>query len=429
MESLYPKPQSAPLARPERRQWLQRLLLLWERPVWSALLAVIVYALIAADHGSLWLPSKYAYFNYLADALLHGQLGLRITPASAHDLSLFNGRYYLYWPPFPALVLLPFVAIFGVGASDILVTIGMGGLNVALIAILLRRATDAGVIQLSALQRGLLVLCFALGSTHTALAPYGRVWYTGQLVGFACVALAYLAALSLKRAAAFACAGIALGCALLTRNHLVLAGLWPACYLLWRHWQVFNVRGWRLAGYMLAGIAPIMAAVALLGGYNWLRFGDPLDNGLAYHQMSAFFARDYQRYGAFNLYYLPTNVWYEFIAYPLPWRQGSDLGGSLFLLSPIFFAAGWGLIQGRPRWSAWALLATMLLVAVPILLLMGTGWRQFGPRYTLDFTVPLLLLTAIGMRRWPLWLVGVLVSISVLHYLIGALYLGTVIGG
>ncbi|HEY0601907.1 MAG TPA: hypothetical protein VGD58_03300 [Herpetosiphonaceae bacterium] len=429
MDSLYPKPQSAPLARPDRRQWLQRQLLIWERPVWSALLAIVVYALIAADHGSLWQPSKYAYFNYLADAFLHGRLDLRVTPASVHDLSLFNGRYYLYWPPFPALVLLPFVALFGVGTSDILVTIALGGLNVALIAILLRRANDAGVIQLSALQRGLLVLCFALGSTHTALAPYGRVWYTGQLVGFACVVLAYLAALSLKRTAAFVCAGIALGCALLTRNHLVLAGLWPACYLLWRHWQVLNVRGWRLAGYMLAGITPIVVALALLGGYNWLRFGDLLDNGLAYHQMSAFFARDYRRYGAFNLYYLPTNVWYEFIAYPLPWRQGSDLGGSLFLLTPVFFAALWGLIQGRPRWSTWALLATMLLVAVPILLLMGTGWRQFGPRYTLDFTVPLLLLTAIGIRRWPLWLVGVLVTISVLHYLIGALYLGTVIGG
>lgn len=429
MDSLYPKPRSTPLTRPERRQWLQRQLLIWERPVWSALLAIIVYTLIAADHGSLQQPSQYAYFNYLADALLHGQLSLRITPASAHDLSLFNGRYYLYWPPFPALVLLPFVAIWGVGASDILVTIALGGLNVALIAILLRRATDAGVIRLSALQRGLLVLCFALGSTHTALAPYGRVWYTGQLVGFACVALAYLAALSLKRTAAFFCAGLALGCALLTRNHLVLAGLWPACYLLWRHWQILKVRGWQLASYMLAGIAPIVAAVTLLGVYNWLRFGDPLDNGLAYHQMSAFFARDYQRYGAFNLYYLPTNLWYEFIAYPLPWRQGSDLGGSLFLLTPVFFAALWGLIQGRPRWSMWALLATMLLVAVPILLLMGTGWRQFGPRYTLDFTVPLLLLTAIGMRRWPLWLVGVLVAISVLHYVAGALYLGTVIGG
>jgi hypothetical protein len=427
MDSSYPKHGSTPLAQQRLDQHWLRSLLVWERPLWSALLAIVAYTLIAANHGSLWQPSKYAYFNYLADAFLHGQLHLRVAPASAHDLSLFNGRSYLYWPPFPALVLLPFVAVWGVAVSDILVTIGLGVFNVALIALLLRRASERDVIQLSTAQRSLLVLFFALGTTHTALAPYGRVWYTGQLVGFACVTLAYLAVLSLKGMPAFFCAGLALGGALLTRNHLVFAGLWPACYLLWRHWQVVNERGWRLAGLMLAGIAPIVAAVTLLGGYNWLRFGNALDNGLAYHRMSAFFARDYQLYGAFNLHYLPTNVWYQLVAYPLPWRQGSDLGGSLLLLSPVFFAALWGLIQGRPRWSAWAMLATMLLVAVPILLLMGTGWRQFGPRYTLDFTVPLLLLTAIGLRRWPLWLVGALTGISVLHYVIGAIYLGTVI--
>ena len=424
MDSPYLQRPPAALERHHARR-LQQMLLGWEHPVWSALLAMAVYTLIAARHGSLWQASNYAYFNYLADAFGHGQLHLRITPVSIHDLSVFNGRYYLYWPPFPALVLLPFVAVWGVEVSDILLTIGIGGLNVALVALLLRGATARRIIELSTMERSLLVLCFALGTTHTALAPYGRVWYTGQLIGFACVALAYLAAINLRGWAAFTLAGAALGCALLTRNHLVFAGVWPACYLLWRHWP--NMRPRRLLGYILAGVLPIALAVALLGGYNWLRFGNPLDNGLAYHRMSPYFAKDYQRYGAFNLHYLPTNLFYQFIAYPLPWRAGSDLGGSLFLLSPIFCAALWALVVGRPRWSVWTLLATILLVAVPILLLMGTGWRQFGPRYTLDFTVPLLLLTALGIPRWPLWVLGLLTMVSVLHYLIGAFYLGTVV--
>jgi len=47
---------------------------------------------------------------------------------------------------------------------------------------------------------------------------------------------------------------------------------------------------------------------------------------------------------------------------------------------------------------------------------MGTGYIQFGPRYLLDLAIPLLLLTAQGIRRWPLWLVGVLVLISLGHY-------------
>ena len=84
----------------------------------------------------------------------------------------------------------------------------------------------------------------------------------------------------------------------------------------------------------------------------------------------------------------------------------------------------WGAIVGRPRWSVAALAGSMLLVAIPILLLMGTGWLQFGPRYTLDFTVPLLLLTAIGIRRVPLPLMVLLTAIAVLQYAAGTLLLG-----
>jgi hypothetical protein len=55
---------------------------------------------------------------------------------------------------------------------------------------------------------------------------------------------------------------------------------------------------------------------------------------------------------------------------------------------------------------------------------MGTGWMQFGPRYTLDFTLPLLLLTAIGLRRWSSKAIGLLVLVSILQYAIGLMYWG-----
>jgi hypothetical protein len=54
---------------------------------------------------------------------------------------------------------------------------------------------------------------------------------------------------------------------------------------------------------------------------------------------------------------------------------------------------------------------------------MGTGWVQFGPRYSLDFTVPLLLLTAAGLRRCPPKLLVLLTIISILPYLLGTYYL------
>ncbi|MDQ5854044.1 MAG: hypothetical protein M3380_18645, partial [Chloroflexota bacterium] len=399
-----------PIARPFWN-WLQRWVLLWERPAWSAAFALALYTLLAIDHRRLWSPTADAYFNYLADAFLHGQLHLRLLPRDLHDLALFQGRYYLYWPPFPAILLMPFVAVFGVQFSDIIFTLGIAALNVALVALLLRQACRRRLLHLSRIQRGLLILFFALGTVHVTLAPFGRVWFTGQLVGFACVALAYLATLSLRATAAFTLTGVALAGALLTRNHLLLVGLWPAIYLLQQH----RTAGWRrLLGYTLAGLTPILLAVVCLALYNWRRFGSAFDLGLDYHRMHAMFVDDYRRYGAFHLHYVPTNLFYQYVAYPFPLREESYMGGSLFLLSPVFCAAGWAIVTGRPRWSTWTLLGTSLLVATPILLLMGTGWVQFGPRYTLDFTVPLLLLTAMGVQRWPMRALALLTALSVI---------------
>ena len=92
-----------------------------------------------------------------------------------------------------------------------------------------------------------------------------------------------------------------------------------------------------------------------------------------------------------------------------------------------FFGALAGWRRLTPRWSGYALAISITLVMIPIMLLMGTGWVQFGPRYTLDFTVPLLLLTAAGIRRWPPIRLLVLMIISFLHYLIGTILLGSVL--
>jgi hypothetical protein len=139
------------------------------------------------------------------------------------------------------------------------------------------------------------------------------------------------------------------------------------------------------------------------------------------------FRADFDRYGVFSARYLPANFFYQFLAYPFPLRPSSLMGGSLFVLTPVFLASFWAFLTARARRSAWLLAASIVLTAMPILLLMGTGRTQFGPRYTLDFTVPLLLLTAMGLRRWPVWLVAISAGISIVHYLAGALYLGTLV--
>jgi hypothetical protein len=398
----------------------RRFLLIWERPMASFLVALAIYSIFSLSKGPLWRESEFPYFNYLADAFLHGQLSLRTVPHRVLDLSFFNGEYFLYWSPMPAILLMPFVALFGVQFSDVAFTLVIAAINVALVAQLLRQARLKRVIKSSRQRRGILVLFFALGTVHITLAPVGRVWLTSQLTAFMFIALAYLSAIKFDGVRAFLLVGLSLTAAMLTRNHLIFVGVWPALYLLHKH------RGdnWRRhLPLITTAITPIAIGIGLLGAYNWMRFGSIFDNGISYHLMHRSFLNDYHQYGYFNIHFIPINLFYQYVAYPFPLRPSSTMGGSLFLLSPLFFAAFWAMKKRTRNWSTWVLLATIVLVSIPILLLMGTGFIQFGPRYTLDFTVPLLLLTAIGSQRWKVPVMVVLTLISTAHYFVGTLAL------
>lgn len=292
----------------------------------------------------------------------------------------------------------------------------MGGLNVAMISALLKTGNREGLFSLTTFQRGLIVIFFAFGTVHFTLSTQGKVWFLSQLIGFFCLTLAYYIALNCRGWGAFALVGITLGMALNTRVHLVFVGIWPIWTLIQKHKDSNKIK---IAGYLIAGMVPIIIAVGLLFSYNYIRFGSMFDFGLDYHQMGAEFIEDYKKYGAFNLHYLPINLYYQYINYPFPLRHDSLMGGSLFLLSPLFFAIFWGLRKQKTKYSNWILLISILITSIPILFLMGTGYVQFGPRYTLDFTIPLLFLTANGIEHWKDQRSLILVLISIVHYFAG----------
>lgn len=400
-------------------------ILVWEKPLGAGTLAMACYAALSwIVRGSLLIPTSTPYYNYLADAFLHGQLYLRFLPPRTRDLVLYHGHYFLYWGPLPAIILMPFIVLFGVGLSDVVLSIFLAGINVLMVALVLRQAGQRDVLRLTAAKRGLLVMCFALGTVQITMAPYGRVWNLDQFAGFFFVACAYYAALRCRGGRAFVVTGVALAAALATRNHMVLAGIWPVVYLLIRDRQV-RLRG-QVVRLVLLGI-PSTVVLTGLGLYDWLRFRNPLQFGIPYHLMAPDLIANYRRYGFMSLHYVSTNVYHEYLAYPLPVRIDTLQGGSLFLLTPIFAFALLGLVAQWRSWSAWGLALTIVAVNIPILLLMGPINGQIGPRYTLDFTLPLLMLTAIGIRRIPTWLVGILVIVAVVQYVLFSMLLGSVL--
>jgi hypothetical protein len=398
----------------------------WSEPNWAVLFSFIGYFLLTFIKGAPWNLSAHPYFNFLADAFIHGQVYLRSIPSSVHDISFFNGHYYLYWPPFPAIFLIPFVTLFGLHISDIFITLIIGSINVGLVAAILKAGNDGSLFRLSISRRSLLVMFFCFGTVQLTLAPRGNVWSTAQEIGFMLVALTYLVAIKLKGRFSFFLAGICIACALATRNHLIFTGLWPAWYLIKKHWTGDHKK---MIGNCLIGLFPIVISGMLLIFYNVARFGDPLEVGISFHNMASIFSADYANYGAFNLHYVPTNLYYQYISYPFFNNIVSFFqGGSLFLLSPVFFAVFYADWHQRKDISIWLLNITILIVNIPILLLMGTGWVQFGPRYSLDFTVPLIILTAIGIQSWNRNFLKICFIISCIHYIAGFLILRVVAG-
>src|SRR6476661_6541668 len=144
--------------------WLLRLVSPLAQPVRAGVVALLVYGLRAAiSRGGLH-HTDSAYFNYLADAFLHGQAYLRLIPDNIIDLVHYRGNLYCYWPPFPAIISLPFVAIWGVTVSDVLLTVVLGALAIALFAWFLATLDATGIAPLSVERRGILVVTVAFGT-------------------------------------------------------------------------------------------------------------------------------------------------------------------------------------------------------------------------------------------------------------------------
>lgn len=385
-------------------------------PVGAALAALAMYLAQSGIGREGFGPTPHNLFNYLADGFLHGQLHLRQSPPSDLDVVYFQGRAYLYWPPFPAILVMPLVALFGVGVSDALYTVACGAFSIGLLSKLLNIANGVGLAPLSVARREILVASTAFGSFLLILVPSAGVWYTAQVIGWTCVLLATVAALSGRGRGAYAMTGLWLACATGTRIPLLFNGVWLAFYMLRRDMQ--RPLRQQLA-CMVCGLAPIVIALAALGGYNWARFGHPLETGLSWHNAGESFQANFAKYGAFNLRYLPTNLYYQFITHPFL-GQERWMGGGLFWMTPLLLGSLFTVWRNRRDLLVWSLVLSCILVYVPIGLLMGTGYRTFGPRYLLDLMVPLLVLTAMGIRRWPLSLLVVLLTAGCITYGVGA---------
>jgi hypothetical protein len=311
------------------------------------LLALLAYGLSA----QIWshAVSLAPHYVYLAYSLLHRHVDLIQLPPTTYDLLHVNGQWFVAGSPLPSLLMLPFVAIFGVGFSDVLFSVVLGAIDVALVYSLLGIFTqptslralsakrsptgqadcfvasfdyspqntwtsaqdaprnDAPSFSISESARRWITLLFALGTPFWYLASLGTYWFTAHVV------VVFFALLATHEA--------------LTKQRWFLVGLWLACAGFARPTALFLApfflivifhsslvtRDSSLTAYRVLRNMALFGAALAIGisahfAYNYARFKSFTDFGYAYVMGADNITSVYARYGGFNPRFAPCNL-------------------------------------------------------------------------------------------------------------------------
>jgi len=367
------------------------------------LIAVSALAYWLADRG---FDAGRGDFFYLADAFLHGRTWLTFQPGP-YDVIIVDGHFFVPFAPFPAMALMPLVALIGATTADnvqsgINALLAAGG--VGLCWMLLGRIGVKGIVD-----RLSLAILFGFSTQILWVTTRGGVWHTGHLIATILTFAALIELFGKQRAWLI---GLLAGAAFLTRAPLAFAIPFYALMLdappslpttdvlggyVRSVWRSTRLRGWVLLGL---GVLPSLIAFF---AYDQIRFGSPLESGYGLATLPPFLEHLRQQ-GLFSLAHVPMNIDYFLLHLPkpiasFPYFKPDGLGMSVLITSPgLLFAsqADWR----KPR--AWWLLGATIAVLIPTLLYYGGGWLQYGYRYFLDsvpFVIALCGLAAVN-RGW-----------------------------
>lgn len=169
--------------------------------------SVIVFlALMAMFIGKyLWSDNVYNSYTLQAVSWLYGHLDLGQDYGHL-ELAIYNGKYYVSFPPFPSYVMLPFALIFGENTPDYLILYIFDLLGV------LYLYKVAAYFKLKPYQCMISALLSFIGSNvvFVMLNPY--VWFIAQMMCFTLSIMSIYYALNGRNALALAFWACAVGC-------------------------------------------------------------------------------------------------------------------------------------------------------------------------------------------------------------------------
>jgi len=308
--------------------------------------------------------------------------------------------WYVSFPPFPAVVMIPLTAIFGYNVNDVLFTVLNGALNCMLLFLLLEFLVRQGLSSRTRRENLVLALLFCFGTVHFFSSIRGQVWFTAQILGVA-INIWYISCAIGNRRPFLA--GLAIACGMATRTTIAFAAVFFALEL----FRDGDRLRWPGFGHLLRkGLpfaAPIVVGGILLMLMNYFRFDNPMEFG---HTFLADGTRASIRdHGLFSMWFARANLGAMLTNPPVidgvaPFVHITRHGLGLLWTSPFLLLVLWPRVWGAFQRN---LAITIAVIAIPLICYQNTGWSQFSFRFALDFLPFAMVLLAAGGRQLSGW--------------------------
>jgi hypothetical protein len=353
---------------------------------------LILSLVILIQQNLIFAPSRSQHFLYLAKSFLEGHTYFTVFPGRWDDTAYYLGRHY--WPlgPFPAVVLMPFVWLFGWTMRQAYLLFFFNLLNLFLLYGIARKIT--GKVE----SAWWLSFAYVFSTAYIYVAIVPLSWYFAHVIATCCLLLALREYLCGGR---WWLIGLYLALGVMTRITLLIAGMFFGLIAL-----LSNEKKNFKAPPLFQLVLPIAAALLGLFLYNFVRFGNIVEFGYRLQLLTGEQAAN-RTYGLWSLVHFPTNLYYFLFKGPegifvpgtkiltFPYLRPNSWGMSILFTSPIFlwiYKAPWE--NTVVRLSA----LTSLLFFFVLMGYYGIGVDQYGYRYALDFYPFLFIMLAYASK-------------------------------
>lgn len=359
-------------------------------------------------------PASNSY-ALLAEAFLNGRLDT--TTCFDGDCARFEDKIFVMFPPVPAIIALPFVALFGVEFSGFVL---LSALAFALSVWLWWQIFEGLKLDRDVAIWLLLGLAFATPLYYVTIRGDG-VWFFAQSIGFAFTSLAIH---QMVRGGSLIVAGACIGAAFLCRQMAVFYLPFLFALSLDRFEPLISFSRHHIIRTLKLGL-PVAAAVGVYLAYNYLRFGDPMQTGYPY-MMGAEMAEggsiiNYRlaEHGLWSSAYFLFNTVYLFLqGFHLEFTGNSmveplalDPSGTAILAASPFVLFAFFAPMRRPVLIG---IVTILAIAVPTLFYHSNGFSQYNvQRYALDWLPILFYILALALAERDLRGLALLVTYGI----------------